>query len=159
MNMYPNSNDIDAVKAKFLGKAKVGSPDECWPWMGSFWTKGYGRIGKSGAHRLSFRLFVGDIPSGYYVCHHCDNRACVNPSHLFAGTPKDNVQDMIAKGRKVTSVICGELNKSSKLTAVQVAEIRLRYAESQTPYSKLASEFCVSKSTIEKIVRFKKWRG
>jgi hypothetical protein len=79
--------------------------DECWEWDGAiFKGSGYGQFGsvKSGvftAHRYSYQLFKGQIPDGMFVCHSCDNRKCFNPSHLWLGTPKDNVQDMVKKGR------------------------------------------------------------
>jgi hypothetical protein len=51
------------------------------------------------AHREAYRLTYGEIPAGLLICHHCDNRACVRPDHLFLGTYKDNAQDMVRKGR------------------------------------------------------------
>ena len=65
----------------------------CWVWTGSKVGKGYGQ------HRRSWKIHFGEIPDGLYVLHKCDNPLCVNPSHLFLGTPKDNVQDMLEKGR------------------------------------------------------------
>lgn len=53
------------------------------------------------AHQLAYKLFNGDIPNGMLVCHSCDNPWCVNPKHLFIGTPNDNVQDMMRKGRYI----------------------------------------------------------
>jgi hypothetical protein len=82
--------------------------EDCWLWHGSV-DNGYGsillRIDEHGkririkAHRFSYLLFVNHIPEDLYCLHRCDNKRCVNPSHLFLGTYKDNAQDMIQKGR------------------------------------------------------------
>jgi len=51
------------------------------------------------ASRYSYQVFVGPIIDGNYVCHKCDEPSCINPEHLFQGTPHESVQDAIAKGR------------------------------------------------------------
>ena len=81
------------------------SEHECWEWDGAlFKTTGYGQFGsvKSGvftAHKYSYQLFKSQVPNGLFVCHSCDNRKCFNLNHLWLGTPKDNVQDMVNKKR------------------------------------------------------------
>ena len=81
------------------------SNEGCWEWQGGRHPKGHGKfLGDGGkrtyAHRFSYSLWVGPIPSGMNVLHRCDNPPCVNPAHLFLGSTADNNADMRAKGRQ-----------------------------------------------------------
>lgn len=99
--------------------SKVHRTDTCWTWKAFINQRGYGRFcinyRMHTASRVAWMLTNGPIPDGLFVCHHCDNRACVNPSHLFLGTNQENLIDMIQKGRQ--SHLC-------KLTPSDVLSIR-----------------------------------
>lgn len=149
--------------------AKVAKADGCWNWTGRPDRLGYGRIsafGKSNrlAHRVSYALLVGPVPNDKDVCHHCDNRRCVRPDHLFLGTHQENMQDAARKGRMVR--MRGRKHPRAILTADQVREIRRLYAIDRSPVPNgwgryrqidIASMMGVSRSAVNQVLRGKLW--
>lgn len=120
----------------------------CWEWNGKLNTSGYGQFRMPGAHsasRAAYLLKHGEIDDGHFVCHRCDNRACVNPDHLFAGSPRDNMRDMWAKGRHPGS--------NRILSDDDVRAIRARYTGARGEQTSLAREYGVSSNQINLIVR------
>jgi hypothetical protein len=94
---------VDPIASVLSRVDRSGGPDACWPYMGTRLPSGYGTHSSGGehryAHRVAYEAEHGPIPDGMFICHHCDNPPCCNPAHLFAGSPTENVQDMIAKQR------------------------------------------------------------
>ena len=142
--------------------SKVNKTDGCWEWTGSLDRGGYGTF-RDGtlvrAHRYSYVLHhpltidLWEHPK-MCVCHRCDNRKCVNPSHLFLGSYADNNKDMMTKGRGNKAK--GE-KQNAKLTEAQVREIRIKYANGGIIHQQLALEYEVSKSVIGCIIRRENW--
>lgn len=153
----------------FFGFTMKGEGDSCWVWTGSRDEEyGYGIIGRKingkrknlRAHVISYEFKNGPIGAGMFVLHRCDHPWCVNPNHLFIGSIKDNVDDMVKKGRQSK----GEERPAAKLTEEEIFEIRGKYIRSgpgvASPYSQrgLAREYGVSQHTIQQIVRGSAWK-
>jgi len=139
--------------------SKVDKSGDCWEWTAYVDKAGYGNFKRNNrngyVHRVSWELTNGEIPKGLCVLHHCDNRKCVNPDHLFLGTQYDNMQDMIEKGRKRPTY--GSGHGMSKLTEEQVIEIRSRMRCGGDLQKNLAVEFGISKQLISCIVLRTRW--
>jgi hypothetical protein len=98
------------IEQKYIDRfyTKVDKTDTCWIFTGYKDRDGYGQYGirdqgikvSYQAHRFSYEAETGIYPGKLLVCHHCDNPSCVRPDHLFLGTNKDNMEDMVKKGRQ-----------------------------------------------------------
>ena len=123
--------------------AKVVKTEGCWLWHGTMLPDGYGvmRVGDKQirAHRLAWIIEHGAIADGLCVCHHCDIPLCVRPSHLFLGTHKDNLADMVRKGRSTW----GERHRLCKLPSSAVEQLRSRGSEGVS-FAQLGQEFGIS---------------
>jgi hypothetical protein len=154
----PRQRDIPLVD-RFWSKVAKADGDECWEWQGARMSNGYGVIRQERrsvyTHRLSFMLLAGPIPPGILVCHTCDNRICVNPNHLFAGTKADNHNDMMVKGRQRPAR--GESVNTAKLTEDEVRVIRSQRFKVRS--KELARQFGVSHHAISKIWRRVSWKS
>jgi len=153
----------DKALSRFLSKINIDSETRCWNWLSAIKSDGYGQFWYNRTtvlpHRLSYEHFVGNIPSGLFVCHVCDNRCCVNPEHLWLGTAEDNRIDMINKGRELHRH--GEDHCNSKLTEEDVGVIRHMYDNKErfnVTQQSLADLFGVCSMTINEIVRRKNWK-
>lgn len=151
------------VKTKFALRnirsfwSRTEKTDGCWLWRGCVDRDGYGQIGVNWrqlkAHRFSWELHYSAIPEGLCVCHKCDNRACVNPEHLFLGTSQDNTRDKVSKGRQPI----GSQTPMAKLTEEDVVAIK-RLIASGKPQLHLARDYGVTQGTISHIHHGRSWR-
>lgn len=151
----------------FWARVAVAGPDDCWEWQGFRNETGYGRITNKGrvagwprsirAHRYAYALHTGQHPGEMLVRHSCDNPPCCNPAHLMLGSPADNAQDKVERGR--TNPPIGSQHKRALLTEDQVRDIRARFRRGKYgDSSRAAREFGVSKTTIAGILRGEQWR-
>ena len=130
----------------------------CWIWTGKGERYGHMRTGyvndgnrkTQAAHRISWEIHVGEIPEGLRVLHKCDTPSCVNPAHLFIGTDRDNMDDMLAKGRSAR----GEANCKAKLLPADVIYIR----ESSKSAIELSKIYLVTPTTIHDVRIRKTWK-
>ena len=148
---------------RFLKYIRINRETGCWEWQRSLGTGGYGQFGivingkhiNISTHRAAYEMSTGAlIPEGKCVLHHCDNRKCVNILIcLFLGTNKDNINDMVNKGRQTI----GEKHPGAKLTWEIIKEIRRLYNTGSYTQRKLAKIFNIDFGNIYYIVNNKTW--
>lgn len=146
--------------ARFWSKVDRRGENECWEWQGGANEQGYGRFRIDGRlyspHRLAFEMVYGPVPKhpsyhGMVIMHTCDNPRCCNPTHLRLGFQRDNVQDMINKGR--FNRRRGEKHPNAKLTPEIIRAIR---ADTRTE-REIAAAYGLSKGTVSNIRLRKRW--
>jgi hypothetical protein len=154
--MLPSAPIVE-MAGRFHHKAKRASSG-CLEWQGYIQSGGYGVIEmkRAGvrhrmlAHRFAFQHILDvPIPEGMDVCHRCDNRRCVDPMHLFAGTRKENMEDCVTKGRQAK----GAILPHTKLTVEEVHAIR----KDTRTYDDIALSFGVPCSTVSNIKNLLEW--
>jgi hypothetical protein len=143
--------------------------DGCWLWTGATGDFGYGSFGAGtgrknqrhvSAHRYAYELMHGPIPEGLYVLHNCDVPGCCRPSHLRLGTQKENIHDMILKGREATpeqKSLPGEKNGRARLNVVDVVVIRNLFKRGMSA-SKIAECIGILRANASKIVHRRIWK-
>jgi len=150
----------EKVLKRFIDKLQLNPNNDCIEWTGKLNQDGYGQISvgsreeqsKIRAHRWAFQLFIGGqiLDPSIMICHHCDNRKCVAPDHLFAGTHQDNMDDMVNKGRSAKGI---NVRNNSHLTIEQVSNIKY----GKEPYSYYVDKYNISKSTVSDIRNGRTW--
>ncbi len=149
-NIFPTVEELKSF-------CKISPDAGCWEWQRGK-VAGYGYLRSCGrnilAHRASAIAHYGKIPDGLWVLHRCDNRACINPDHLFFGTSLDNVRDAISKDRHAR----GERMGCAKLTDERVLQI-LRFDRSKGNVPRiLAARFNVTACTIQNVIAGRTWK-
>lgn len=130
-------------------------PNGCLEWTGHVAKNGYGHTKWNyrflATHKFSWILHYGEVAPGLYVCHRCDNKRCVDPSHLFLGTPKENTQDAAMKGRMAS----GERHYKAKLNWSLVEEIRASNENAKV----IAARLGVAFSTVYRVRKNELWNA
>lgn len=152
-------DDMPIIEARFWAKvARV--ENACWAWTGARYAAkhGYGCININGrrflAHRLSLTLKLGrPIADGLFACHTCDVKLCVNPDHLYEGTHAQNMRDVRERSRAAY----GERSGRRRLSEAEIVEIIERCRSGAVTQRRLATEYGVSQSQIQRIATGQNW--
>lgn len=141
-----------------LPERHINREGECWLWTGPKDKNGYGLTRVDGVTarvpRVAYKQYFGEIPMGLHVLHTCDQPSCIRPEHLRLGTHKQNMADMVAKGRAHRPL--GELNGRAKLTEEKVSEVRKRLEAGVKPDT-VAAQLNIPRGTVHHIAAGRTW--
>ena len=148
---------MDKRTERFWSNVGPKNENGCRLWQGKVDPHGYAHVTYKGwrttGHRIAYALVNGPIPEGMVIMHTCDTPSCCNPEHLRMGTQKENIHDMIQKGRAGDCRVFGEYHGRCKVTTEQVAEIRNLYKTTRVSQQTLADKFGLGQTHISRIVR------
>lgn len=144
--------DFPVDRDDFEKRFRVNLETGCWEWKRIKNPKLYGQYKGFPAHRVAWLIYRGDDPQGSYVLHQCDNRRCVNPSHLYLGTQSDNLGDMWKRRRRLNNA------GTAKHSWEMINEIRRLYQTGNYSQAELARRFGINRSMVFKIVNNQIWK-
>lgn len=149
-----------SLKERLEKFSKKDEETGCIEWIGSHDVDGYGQTEYKGknyrTHRLAYKIYIGSIPKGKIVCHHCDNPSCINTDHLYVGTYKDNAHDRMKRGR--SNIKTGEESSASKLTRARAIELIQRRKNGERSET-LAEDYGITIWTVNDIMKGKSWKN
>ena len=152
---------------RFWSKVNKGKKNECWLWLESCVSAGYGYFGLThtvngvkklyvGAHRFSLMLKLKTEELNGMCLHSCDNPKCVNPHHLSLGTNSENIRQAFDRG--LMFGLKGEKHGRAILTEKDVLWIRKHYPLGGHTYKSLAAKYGVGETTIAEVIKRMKWK-
>lgn len=147
---------------RFWSKVDMRGPRECWEWQASLTTSGYGRFKIASYEMVTASRFAlistkREEPAGMHVLHHCDNPPCCNPAHLYFGTPQQNVEDKLRRGRARSGNQSGANNGAAKLSDDQLRLVVQRINEGWNN-KQIAADLPISHSMVSLIRLGRMWR-
>jgi hypothetical protein len=157
---YDNFTFDEKEEIKSMIKDRINTKENgCWGWAGHIGQSGYASLTfnneKFRVNRLIVTCFHDEEIGDYLALHKCDNPSCVNPEHIYKGTPKDNVQDCIERDRRAD--VNGEKNGNAILERDDVLEIYDMLEETNKSYEEISNKYGVKSCTIERIKNGRLW--